>query len=85
MQISTCIIVSGFDNHLLVQALDCPLFNTEDVQVTAKNSERYVQITIKVNKPDLEPLFNKYLDEGEKPGNSRVRIRIIDSNQFLGT
>ncbi|CAG7725429.1 unnamed protein product [Allacma fusca] len=78
---------SKFDFHLLLKHLDSPLFGLKDIKVISKSKETFIQIQITAQSmyiPDQnieygkKPIFKKNFN-----GNRKVKIRMIDSFNFL--
>ena len=81
------VLFVGFDMHLLVQALDNPLFESKDIDVIAKSGEKFVQMTLIAKDKYVRNAHNPDLDDESEVGwlnkIPKVRLRMIDSNQFL--
>ena len=83
------ILFLGFDLHLLVQALDSALFESKDIEVIAKSSEKFVQMVLTAKNKYVRECFNPAIDTNQAPSwlnkASKVKLKFIDSCNFLAS
>jgi len=78
-------VIIGYDLHLIVDALNSKLVSSEDINIIAKNAEKFVGMEI-TGREKLPPLKQDYSQSSgyiKCRKNNRIKVRFLDSLQFM--